>query len=174
MNEYHPSKVLKYCPYCGSARFTWDGVKSFACADCQKKLFIDAASAVAVIIENDRGEIILTRRAYNPSKGALDLPGGFVDLSECAEDAARREVKEELGLDITELRYIASFPNEYLYGGLLIYTLDMAFVAKVANSDNLVAADDVASASYFRPDAIPFDEIAFESIKNILKFYTHT
>ena len=168
----HPSNVLKYCPYCGSAQFVWDGVKSFRCADCTKKLYINAAAAVAVIIENERGEILLTRRAHEPSKGALDLPGGFTDMLETAEEAARREIKEELNLTLDELHYLTSFGNEYLFGGMIIYTLDIAFVAKVKNTAAYSVADDVAAVEWYGKNTIPFDEIAFSSIRNILKYYT--
>ena len=57
--------------------------------------YFNPSSAVACFIRNSRGELLLVRRAKEPAKGRLDLPGGFVDMHESAEEAAQREVKEE-------------------------------------------------------------------------------
>ena len=115
------------------------------------------------------GEILLTRRAFDPSKGKLDLPGGFIDLDETAEDAVRREVKEELNLDVTSMQYIGSSPNRYSYGGLVYFTLDLGFKCTVVDFDDLRADDDVDGFLFLPPHSINMQEIAFPSIQNILQ-----
>ena len=72
------------------------------------RLLFQSFLAVACFIRNSKGELLLVRRAKEPAKGTLDLPGGFVDMYESAEDAAHREVKEETGLDIAAA--VISFP----------------------------------------------------------------
>ena len=141
------------------------------CDACQKKYYINAAGAVACIIENGAGEILLTRRAFEPSKGMLDLPGGFINLDETAEDAVRREIKEELNLDISSLQYIGSSPNRYLYGDLVYFTLDLGFKCTVIDFKEMQVADDVDGYIFLIPNRINFQEIAFPSIRNILKLY---
>lgn len=69
--------------------------------------------------------MLVVRRAKDPAKGTLDLPGGFVDLHESAEEAVRREVKEETGLDVKSSRYLFSIPNIYLYSGFEVHTEDL-------------------------------------------------
>ncbi len=164
----HPSLCLKYCPFCGSPKFIFDGSKKFRCEDCGHLHYINAAAAVAVLIYNEKGELLLARRALDPSKGMLDLPGGFVDPLETVEEAVRREVREELNVGLNELRYLCSYPNEYLFDGMIIYTADMFFTATVRDFSNLRPADDVAAVEFYAPGAIPLEEVAFASIRKVL------
>lgn len=99
--------------------------KSKQCTTCGFVYYFNPSSAVACFIRNAAGEILLVRRAKDPAKDTLDLPGGFVDMHESAEEAAHREVKEETGLDITECRYLFSIPNLYMYSGFEVHTVDM-------------------------------------------------
>ena len=166
-----PSEVIKFCPKCGSSQFNYEDDSSFRCESCDFHFFINSASAVAAIIENEEGEILLTIRAKEPQKGLLDLPGGFVDPGETIEEALKREVKEELNLQVTDTDYLISFPNEYVFSGYSVYTLDLAFICRVKDFDKLEANDDVAGYQFFLRDEIDFKKIGLKSIKNILKYY---
>ena len=73
----------------------------------------------------------MIERANDPGRGKLDLPGGFVDPKESAEAAIKREIKEELKIDIAEPRYLGSYPNIYEYGGVTYHTCDLFFYAKI-------------------------------------------
>jgi NAD+ diphosphatase len=126
-----PSNVFKYCPRCGSERFSPDSIKSLACEDCGFQYFINVEASVAGLIYNENGMLLMTYRSQEPAKGKLDLPGGFVDYGEDAMGALKREIKEELNLEVAEMDYYTSLPNEYLYGGLIYRTLDLFFTCKV-------------------------------------------
>lgn len=165
----HPSKVLRHCPRCGSPHFTCTDGKRFFCQDCQKPHYVNTAAAVAAIILDPQGRILLARRQFEPRKGFLDLPGGFLDPMETAEAAVAREVQEELGVEVQRLEYLCSFPNEYPYQGLSYFTLDLAFVCHVPDLSGLQAQDDVAEVVLCRPEDIPFEEISFPSIEKILR-----
>ena len=93
--------VFRFCPFCGSVNFYWDGEKAHLCQDCGHKLYINEAGATIALIHNDKNEYLFTRRRFNPAKGMLDLPGGFIDLGETAEHAMKREVKEEITTQTT-------------------------------------------------------------------------
>lgn len=167
----HPSKIFKFCPKCGKEGFDFDGTKAFDCKLCGFRFYINASSAVAVILELPDGKIVLSRRKKEPAAGMFDFPGGFVDTGERAEDAAIREIKEELGVDIDTLEFLATFPNEYPYKGISYYTTDIAFTAKLNDATKIKAADDVAEAVFEFPEKIDTDTISFDSVKNILKAY---
>ncbi|MFO8001084.1 MAG: NUDIX domain-containing protein [Marinilabilia sp.] len=166
-----PEKVLKYCPSCGSGLFKPDSSKSFKCDSCGFRFFINSAAAVAAIMENEYEEILLTVRGVEPNIGALDLPGGFVDPMEGAEEALRREVKEELNLEITDIEYLGSFPNEYIYNNYSVFTSDFGFVCNVKSFDNIKVKDDIADYQFFGPKEINYDKISSNSIKKLIKKY---
>jgi mutator protein MutT len=124
---------------------------------------------VVALIFNDKGEVLLTVRGVEPNIGSLDLPGGFVDPGETAEEALRREIFEELNLEITDASYLISFANEYLFSGLNVYTTDITFVCKVKSFENIRVADDVIDYRFVPLDDIDFSQIFSQSITGILQ-----
>jgi NAD+ diphosphatase len=170
----HPSKIFDYCPKCSHTDFIFDGIKKFTCKSCNFIYYINPAPAVAVIIELPDNRIILTRRKFDPRAGTLDLPGGFIDCMESAEDAVTREIKEELGIEVRKPIYLASFPNEYVFKEVSYFTCDLAFIVKLDYIPEMVATDDVSEAIMIHPKNINFDTISYESIINILKVYMQT
>src|SRR5690554_1494186 len=127
MQPTHPFHVLKFCPRCSSSRFEVTGERSLKCPDCGFHLFINSAAAVAALVTDNKGRLLLTTRGVEPNYGKLDLPGGFIDPGETAEEAVIRELKEELGMQVKEVSYFCSAPNEYIYTEFSVFTLDLAF-----------------------------------------------
>ena len=101
----------------------------------------------------------------------LDLPGGFVDPLESIEDGLKREIREELGVAVSDAKYLCSFPNRYVYSGLTYFTIDLAFICKVDDVSIIKPADDVEDVLFMSPDKINLKDIAFESIRNIISFF---
>lgn len=161
---------FKYCPKCGSFEFSQNR-NGYACEVCRFKLYINAAAAVAAIITNERGDILLAVRGRDPFKGAFDLPGGFVDIGERAEEALIREVKEELNLDVIAYQYLSSFPNIYEYQGMTYYPLDLGYICKVKSLKPIQALDDVTRFVFISPEAIDSNKIGFESTRNMIQAY---
>ncbi|MBF0238562.1 MAG: NUDIX domain-containing protein [SAR324 cluster bacterium] len=166
----YPQSVLSYCPRCGSSSFVFQKDDSFLCNSCQFHFYPGASAAVAAIIRNNEGKILFTLRAKDPAKGTLDLPGGFVSLMETAETALSREILEELHLKVTHLDYLGSFPNRYLFSGMIYFTLDLVFLCEVEDWNPLQAADDVAGIVFEDPHHLSLERIGLESIRNIVKF----
>lgn len=104
----HPLHQFTYCPKCGARTFVERNEKAKQCTTCGFVYYFNPSSAVACFIRNSKGELLLVRRAKEPAKGTLDLPGGFVDMYESAEDAAHREVKRKR--DLTSSAAVISFP----------------------------------------------------------------
>ena len=63
------------------------------------------------LILNERDELLVCRRAKEPAKGTLDLPGGFIDMTETGEEGVAREVREETGMKVAKAEYLFSLPN---------------------------------------------------------------
>ncbi len=166
-----PENVFKYCPKCGSKHFIFEGHRSFLCNYCGFHYFINSSAAVAGLIENDKGDLLLTVRAFDPNKGMLDLPGGFVDPMESAEDALKREIKEELNLEITQMKYLTSFPNEYIFSDFSVYTTDSAFICKVKGWENMHVQDDISDVVFVNKQNLDWNQVSAPSIKSIIKAY---
>ena len=161
---------ITHCPRCGGESLSWPSPQNFECAACGFTLFLNTAAAVAVIIEC-RGKILFGVRKHEPWRGMLDLPGGFVDPGETAEEAARREVKEELGIDISGKRYFCSLPNTYPYRGIVYNTLDLIFLVHFDEPPDVKAADDLEDVLWVDRDAVEFERIAFDSLRRALRRY---
>jgi NAD+ diphosphatase len=171
LSATHPSTVFSFCPQCGFKGFNYDSVKAFQCTQCGFKFYINAATAIAAILVDPLGNIVLTKRKNEPRAGMFDLPGGFVDKMERVENALKREIREELGIEITEMQYLTSYANEYIYRGISYFTCDLAFVCPISDLSNLTPSDDVSEAIVIKPREIDFSTISFPSIVNILKTY---
>ena len=169
--DTHPAHALKFCPFCGSCHFVWDGIKCHICEDCHHKLYTNEAGATIALIKNNKNEILFTIRRSDPAKGMLDLPGGFIDLGETAEDGIRREVQEELNLIVNDLKFFGTFPNTYQYGGLTYYTIDIVFECKVKSFATLKAGDDVTDVRFIHPKNVDLDEIGLDSPKQVIREY---
>ena len=168
----HPLEKFKYCPVCGSSHFEVNNFKSKKCQDCGFTYYGNPCSATAAFIVNDKQEMLVVRRAKEPAKGTLDLPGGFVDMGETVEQGMRREIKEETGLDIEEIQYLFSSPNVYLYSGMGVHTLDMDFLVPVHDDVPAIkAADDAAEALWIPITEVNPDEFGLTSIRNaVIRF----
>ena len=168
----HPLDKFAYCPVCGSQHFDINNFKSKRCQDCGFTYYANPCSATAAFIVNDKQEMLVVRRAKEPAKGTLDLPGGFVDMYETVEDGMRREIKEETGLDVTDIQYLFSSPNVYEYSGMGVHTLDMDFLVRVHGDVVAVrAADDAAEAFWIPIKDVNPAEFGLDSIRNaVIRF----
>jgi len=166
-----PFRQFKQCPRCGAPGPGAASLNPFRCVACGLILYFNPASAVAAFVCRDDGRVLYTRRAKDPGKDRLGMPGGFVDIGETAEEALRREVKEEVGLDLTALEYLSSYPNQYPYAGVTYNTLDLFYVARTDDPERAASLDAVASLAWLDPSAIDPVEIAFESMRRALGDY---
>lgn len=167
----HPLYQFEYCPICGAKTFVEQNVKAKKCTTCGFTYYFNPSSAVACFIRNAKGELLLVRRGKEPAKGTLDLPGGFVDMYETGEEAARREVKEETGLELQICRYLFSLPNIYLYSGFEVHTLDMIFECEVACFDGAQAEDDAAEILVMKPEELHPEQFGLQSIQQAVRLY---
>lgn len=140
----HPLQDFIFCPHCGSKRFLYNDERSRRCEDCGFTFYPNASAATVAVIINARGEMLVVRRAKEPAKGTLDLPGGFIDPGETAEEGMRREVLEETGADCIVHELLFTLPNTYPFSGHVVHTCDLFFRVEIAEDAVLRAADDAA------------------------------
>lgn len=170
MQEEHIKNQFKYCPYCGSKDvFIFDSIKIFKCKHCNRTYFVNPAAAVAALIETPQG-IIFTERRFDPKKGFIDSPGGFLNLNERAEDGIRRELLEEINFCPDNLEFLCTYTNNYVYEEMLYTTLDLHFYSKLDFVPNCKAGDDALSITFIKRENIDFNLIAFDTSVNAIKF----
>lgn len=167
--DIHPLEKFKYCPKCGSKHFDVNNEKSKKCDNCGFVYYQNPSAATAAFILNERGELLVERRGKEPAKGMLDLPGGFVDNDETAEEGIAREVREETGLKTVTTEYLFSLPNIYMYSGMEIHTLDMFFACRVEEGSQPVAADDASECFWLPVEDIHTEQFGLRSIRHAMR-----
>ena len=119
---------------------------------------------MAILIVRD-GKLLLARRGVDPAKGEWDIPGGFVDRGESAEEAVVREALEETALRVRVSEYLGSVPD--VYGSRQTPTLNLCFMVDVLGGE-MKAQSDVAELAWFPMDKLP-NKMAFEHQKHVIE-----
>lgn len=161
----HPFSLFKFCPKCGSNEFNINNEQSKKCDSCGFVYYFNSAASIVAIIENSKNEVLVARRAKDPAKGTLDLPGGFAEMGETIEETVRREILEETRLKIDSLKYIFSIPNRYVYSEFEVHTMDLFFECKIDDFSHMKAQDDVTELLFIPRKELNPDDFGLLSIK---------
>ncbi len=164
-----PFKAFQFCPACGTKTLKSNGCKYLRCSACGFSYYINPAVAVVALLKNEQGQYLFARRKYDPGKGKLDFPGGFVDLDETLEEGLKREIREELNLHISHMTYFASYPTRYPFDGIVYQPIDAIFECRVKDWKNLQVGDDVETVFFLYPHQVLPEELAFQSGALILQ-----
>lgn len=163
-------KVFKFCPRCKNP-FKQKEFNLFICKNCDLHLYEDPRFSNAVIFENENKEILMIKRKWPPKVGFLDLPGGFIDLGETVEESVKREIKEELGINLEDFKFLGfSEPDFYDFKGVKYQTISLVFTAKIKDQ-KVKALDDVGELIWLKKHKIPFEKLAFKKMEKVLKDY---
>ena len=136
-----------HCPRCGEATERIEGEWGKKCPACRYEHYPHLHPATIVLVR-DGNRVLLTRKTgWAPNRYAL--VAGFVDNGESLEGCVAREIKEEVGVDVKNIRYVGSqnwpFPSQIMCG----------FVAEYAGGDVVVDTSELEDARWFPCDALP-------------------
>jgi NAD+ diphosphatase len=160
-----------HCVKCAQPSLIKQGEKAYQCTSCEFVYFHNVAAAVCAVIVCNQ-QILLVERAQHPGKGKLDFPGGFVDYNESNEQALTRELLEELQLPVSNMQYLFSYPNQYLYKDVLYSTLDNFFEIKLDTKPALVLQqEEVSRYLWLDMQYMDVEQLAFVSGQNALAEY---
>ena len=154
----------RFCPRCGAdaeVRFP----RSIHCPACGYAVFFNPKPVACAIPRTDAGDVWLVKRGFDPGKGRWSMPGGFVDLGESVEQAAAREVEEELR---TTARIGALIG---VYSDATDRVVVVAYEATIEGEPK--PTPEAPEQRAFAPDAIPWDELAFPSDRAALADLLH-
>lgn len=149
-----------FCPLCGGKLANKTQETYGKCPECNQTWYKNPKPTVGVYITRE-SKVLLVKRADEPKKGFWDTPGGFIKEGEHPLDAAKREAKEELNAEITDLKILDFFgPGSYQYGKFHQINMEIGVIAKLLNESELSPADDAEEFHWFDLSDLP--QMAFE------------
>lgn len=139
-------KNTQFCGVCGAPMKLHTDI-SKRCTNCGKEVWPQLATAIIVLIH--RGDDVLLVHARNFKGDFYGLVAGFVETGETLEEAVRREVMEETGLTITNLRYFGSQPWPYPCG------LMVGFNADYVSGEVHLQRSELSKGAWFNKNNLP-------------------
>jgi len=140
-------RMQRHCRYCGGSLQKLPETTEKKCPQCHHSFFPKLSPAVLALIQ--RGDEILLARGTQHSPGMYTVLAGFIDLGESAEETVHREVKEEVGLEVTNLKYFGSqswpFPDSFM----------IAFQADYLRGEIKIDPNELEEARWFHRDEMP-------------------
>ncbi|NMF89811.1 NAD(+) diphosphatase [Aromatoleum petrolei] len=137
----------RFCGRCGSATALHASERSRVCPSCGQVHYPRLAPAVMALVR--RGDQLLLARSPHFPEGMFSALAGFVEPGESLEQTIAREVREEVGIEVANLRYFGSqswpFPH----------SLMLAFTADYAGGELALQADEIEAADWFPIDRLP-------------------
>lgn len=137
----------RFCPKCGSALNDDPYFTARICPKCKKQHFPQIEPCIIVLVS--KGEQILLARHKNRNDGVFSCIAGFVESGETVENAVRREVLEETGLKIKNIRYVKSqpwpFPDQLM----------LAFRAEYDSGEIKIQEEEISEAAWFSKKNLP-------------------
>lgn len=138
----------KFCGSCGNSTIRNGHNKFITCNNCQHEIYPHIAPCIIVRIH--KGDQILMARGVNFLPNSWGLIAGFVEINECLEDAVIREVKEEVGIEIDNIKYWGSQPWPFPTNAILV-----CFTADYKSGEIKPDTTEIAEAGFFTTDTIP-------------------
>ena len=140
-------RTHRYCGRCGTPTRDRDNERAKECPACRYIAYPRVSPAMMALVT--RGKEVLLARATRFTTGMYSALAGFVEPGETIEDCVVREVREEVGVEVTNLRYFASQSWSFPHSLMIAYT------AEYAGGDIRLDDAEIADARWFSVDAMP-------------------
>jgi NAD+ diphosphatase len=141
------ARTTRFCGRCGDQTEDAPGERARRCPSCASIAFPRLAPAVICLVERE-GKALLARNANFPP-GMYSCLAGFVEPGETLEEALAREVTEEVGVEVADIRYFSSQPWPFPH------SLMIGFTAAWRSGELRVDGSEIVEAGWFAPDALP-------------------
>ncbi|HZE07064.1 MAG TPA: NUDIX domain-containing protein [Solirubrobacteraceae bacterium] len=151
---------VRFCPRCGRTAEV-EFPRRIVCGHCGYAAYYNPKPVAGAIPVDERGRIVLLRRGFDPGQGRWTFPGGFVDLGESVEEAARRETSEELGMAIELGPLVGVYSRSEERVVLIVYRA-------LALGPPQTSPEAIEVRAFERPH-IPWGELAFWSTERALR-----
>ncbi len=138
------ARTHRYCGACAAPTQLTAGERCMRCPNCGHVAYPRISPAMMVLIR--RGDNILLARNVAAPAGRFSALAGFLEAGESIEDAVHREVFEEVGLKVHQLRYFGSQPWSFPH------SLMIAYVAEYLSGEIRVDPNEIAEAHWYGPD----------------------
>lgn len=155
----HPHLGARFCPSCGRVRAA-DDAAPWLCDACGHHQRIHPRPCTGTVAVAD-GRALLVRRDIEPRKGLWQVPGGFMEADEAPGEAARRELREEAGVEVGALDLLGVYSAVPLALFVVCYAGPALTPATVGH--------EVQEVGWFAPHAIPWEDISFTSSELALR-----
>jgi len=157
--------TVQHCGKCGGLLslqvVDQDHKERLVCQSCGTIHYLDPKVSVCAIPEID-GKVLLVRRAINPGRGLWVFPGGYMDRWETVTEAAIRETREEVGLEIRPTELVGIYSYNTSIAVVIVYACEIL-------GGELKLDAESTEMRQFSQSEIPWDELAFLSTKEALR-----
>ena len=165
----------RYCPVCGG-KLNRNSLSLLFCTECSHHFYQNSKPTVNALITRrstagSEPEVLLANRAVDPFQGHWDLPGGFLHNGEDPLKGLKREIAEELGLELAECTLFSTYVETYPRNDIpeeAQFTLCLFYHCPLQGNIPLRAEDDISEVRWFPLDALP-DTLAFQGNRTVLK-----
>jgi NAD+ diphosphatase len=130
-----------------------------SCTKCHFVFYQNSKPTASAFITNQKGQILLVKRAIQPKLGWWDMPGGFLEEGEDPVTGVKREIKEELDVRLKNIQLLGIYMDSYAHC-FNVHTLNIIYTAQI-QSGTIKAMDDVGDTHWFDTDDIPWSRFAF-------------
>ncbi len=160
----HWNRTHQFCGMCGHPTQHAEDERAKRCPQCGHTSYPRISPAIIVAVVKDERELLLAHAKHFPT-GLHSVIAGFVEVGETFEETVRREVKEEVNIDVTDIRYFGSQPWPFPD------SLMVAFTARYAGGDIQVDNVEITDAGWYTADNLPSGPSSISVSRKLINWF---